>query len=58
MLIFLLVLTSSVGFGAEIAAGEQVLQGPAGAVGEFGDVTVEAGSALNGWASGLVDLGE
>ena len=47
-----------VGFGAEVAAGEQVLQGPAGAVRQFGDVAVEAGPALNGWPGGLVDLRE
>ncbi len=46
-----------VGFGADVAAGEQVLKGPAGAVGEFGDVAVEARSALDGRAGGLlVDL--
>jgi hypothetical protein len=45
-----------VGFSADVAAGEQVLQGPAGAVGQFGDVAVEARPALNGWAGGLVDL--
>jgi hypothetical protein len=47
-----------VGFGADVAAGEQVLQGPAGAVGEFGDVAVEARPALDGWTGGLVDLRE
>jgi hypothetical protein len=36
-----------VGLGADVAAGEQVLQGPAGAVGEFGDVAVEAWPALD-----------
>jgi hypothetical protein len=39
-----------VGVGADVAAGEQVLQGPAGAVGEFRDVAVEARPALNGRA--------
>src|SRR6185295_13097889 len=45
-----------VGFGADVAPGEQVLQRPAGAVGEFGDVAVEPGPPLDGWAGGLVDL--
>ena len=47
-----------VGLGADVAASEQVLQGPAGAVGQFGDVAIEARPPLNGWAGGLVDLGE
>ena len=41
-----------VGFGADVAAGEQVLQGLAGAVGQFGDVAVEARPALNGRTGG------
>ena len=45
-----------VGFGADVAAGEQMLQGPAGAVGQFGDVAVEARPALYGWTGRLVDL--
>ena len=47
-----------VGLGADVAAGEQVLQSPAGAVGEFGDVAVEAWAALPGRAGLLVDLGQ
>ena len=48
-----------VGLGADVAAGEQLLQGPAGAVGQLGDVAVEPRPALTGRTSGLlVDLGQ
>ena len=48
----------AIGFGADVAAGEQLLQRPARTVGQLADVTVEPGPALVRGAAGLVDLGE
>ena len=47
-----------VGFGADVAAGQQLLQCPAGPVGQLADIAVEAGAALMRRAGGLVDLGQ
>ncbi len=48
----------AIGFGADVAPGQQLLQRPARAVGQLADIAVEPGPALLRGARRLVDLGQ